>query len=238
VKKDQITILDILFLFLRNWWKVLISSVLVAALAFFYTANCIDKTYVSRGSIYVTNNNAKIQNEQYMNLADLATSQQLAFTFIEVLTSDRFMSRVQEKSGLDYTPAQIKAMVSMEPRNETEIVEIRAVCYSPEDAQILVNTILENAQDEVHYVIGGGSVTPVDKATLPLYPAAPSKSRNTILGFFIGALLSMGILFLMKVFDNRIKEDVDLMEVKELPLLGVIPDGDFVRTEVRKNVHK
>ncbi|MBQ4517876.1 MAG: hypothetical protein II997_04720 [Clostridia bacterium] len=236
--KEQVTIMDIFFVFLSNWWKVLIASVLTAVLALTYTIFCIDKTYVSRGSVYVNNNNAQIQNEQYMNLADIATSQQLAFTFIEILTSDTFMTRVQEKSKLPYTPGQIKAMVTMAPLNETEIVEVQAISYSPEHSQKIVDTILDNALDEVHRVIGGGSVKVIDEATYPLVPASPSKTRNTILGFLFGAIMSVGVLFLIKMFDNRIVADVDLMEVRELPLLGIIPDGEFVRAEVKKNVHK
>lgn len=238
MKDNQITIMDLIFLFMSHWWKVLIVSILTAAISLAYTVYCINETFISRGSIYVNNNNATIQNEQYVNLADIATSQQLAFTFIEILTSDTFLERVQLESNLPYTKEQIKAMVTMEPLNETEIVEVKAVTFSPEHSRILVDTILHNALDEVHRVIGGGNVKVIDEATLPKSPASPSKSRNTMLGFIAGAFLSMLVLFLMKLFDNRIKEDVDLMDVRELPLLGVIPDGEYVRAEVTKNVHK
>lgn len=237
MNKEQISIMDILFLFLENWWKVLVAAVLTAILALTYTIFCMDETFISRGSIYVNNNNAKMQNEQYVNLADIATSQQLAFTFIEILSSDTFLTRVQEKSGLPYTAAQIKSMISLAPLNETEIVEVQAISFYPEHSQKIVDTILHNALDEVHRVIGGGNVKVIDEATYPLFPASPSKTRNTILGFLIGAFLSVVVLFLMKMFNNRIIADVDLMDVRELPLLGVIPDGEFVRAEVKKNAH-
>lgn len=235
MNNEQINLADIIKLFLRHWWQIGAAAVAMAVVALLITQYAIAPTYTSRGSMYVNNNNATIVNEEYVNLADIATSQQLAFTFIEVLTSDAFLTEVQEISGLPYTAAQIKSMVSLAPLNETEIVEVKAVTYYPEHSQILVDTILHNALSEVHRVIGGGSVKVVDEATLPEYPSSPSKSRNVMVGFLLGAVLSMGVIFLLDMFDKRIKGNSDLMEVKEMPLLGVVPDIEYVRAEVKKN---
>ena len=47
----------------------------------------------------------------------------------------------------------------------------------------------------------------------------------------------MVLIFLIDVFDRRIKIESDLMDVKDLPLIGVIPDMNYLRTEVKKNGH-
>ncbi len=235
MKKDQITLMDLFTLFLKHWWKVLIVAVTSAVIFYFFTAYFIMPTYQSRGSIYVNNNNGTQIAEQYVNLADLATSQQLAFTVIEILTSDTFLEYVQEESGLSYTPAEIKSMIKLEPLNETEIVEVSAITYDPEHSKELVHAVLHNALDEIHRVIGGGNVKIIDEATFAPNPVAPNKAQNAALGFIIGAVLSFLFIFVLNMFDIRIKDNSDLMEIKELPLLGVIPDGDLVRAEVKKN---
>ena len=235
MKNKQVSLLELFSLCLSHWWKIAISAIAGAVVAFFITENFIMPTYVSRGSMYVNNNNGAIQTTQNVNLSDIATSQQLAFTVIELLTSDTFLTYVQEVSGLPYTTNQLKSMVTMEPLNETEFVEVVATTLYPEHSQKLVDTILHSAFNEIHRVIGGGNVKVIDEATLPQYPSSPSTTRNVVLGFLIGAFLCIAVIFLINMFDRRIKTEVDLMEVCDLPLLGVIPDLDNIRAGEKKN---
>ena len=232
---EQINILDIIKLFLRNWWKIATTAILGAVIAFFVTVYGMTPIYTSRGSLYVNNNNTTIS--QNVNLSDLATAQQLAYTYVELLSSDTFMSQVLSYSQLPYTAAQLKGMVSMAPLNETEIIEIKAVSYYPEHSQAIVDSVLKNAQDEIMRVIQAGSITVVDQATLPLSPSSPSKKRNVAIGFMLGALFTMFILFIVDVFDTRIKSEKDLRKVREFPLLGVIPQIQATIVEESKDVN-
>lgn len=229
---EQISIVEVFKLFLFYLWRIVLAAIAGAVIAYCISSYYIMPTYTSRGSLYINNNS--IKNSQNVNLTDLATSQQLAFTCIELLTSDTYLSKIQESTGLPYTVQQINSMVVLESLNETEIIEIKAKTYYPEHSQIIVNAILNNASDEIIRVVGGGHIKVVDGATFPLRPSSPNIPRNVILGFIFGGLLSMVLIFLMDSLDGRIKIEADLMVVKELPLLGVIPDIEYIRAEEEK----
>lgn len=231
---ERINLIEVFRLFLFHWWKIALSAILAALLAYGLTTYYIMPIYTSRGSLYVNNNNSKSPT---VNLADIASSQQLAYTCIELLTSDTFLSKVQEYSGLPYTTREIKRMLTLSPLNETEIIEITANTGNPEHSQMLVNAVLDNAYDEIIRVVGGGNVKIIDSANLPKAPSSPNVYRNVVLGFLLGAFLCMLLIFLIDVFDSRIKIESDLMDVKDLPLIGVIPDMNYLRTEVKKNGH-
>lgn len=231
---ERINLVEVFRLFLFHWWKIALSAILAALLAYGLTTYYIMPIYTSRGSLYVNNNNSKTPT---VNLADIASSQQLAYTCIELLTSDTFLSKVQEYSGLPYTTREIKRMLNLSPLNETEIIEITANTGNPEHSQMLVNAVLDNAYDEIIRVVGGGNVKIIDSANLPKAPSSPNVYRNVVLGFLLGAFLCMLLIFLIDVFDSRIKIESDLMDVKDLPLIGVIPDMNYLRTEVKKNGH-
>ncbi len=231
---ERINLIEVFRLFLFHWWKIALSAILAALLAYGLTTYYIMPIYTSRGSLYVNNNNSKSPT---VNLADIASSQQLAYTCIELLTSDTFLSKVQEYSGLPYTTRDIKRMLTLSPLNETEIIEITANTGNPEHSQMLVNAVLDNAYDEIIRVVGGGNVKIIDSANLPKAPSSPNVYRNVVLGFLLGAFLCMLLIFLIDVFDSRIKIESDLMDVKDLPLIGVIPDMNYLRTEVKKNGH-
>ncbi len=231
---ERINLVEVFRLFLFHWWKIALSAILAALLAYGLTTYYIMPIYTSRGSLYVNNNNSKTPT---VNLADIASSQQLAYTCIELLTSDTFLSKVQEYSGLPYTTREIKRMLNLSPLNETEIIEITANTGNPEHSQMLVNAVLDNAYDEIIRVVGGGNVKIIDSANLPKAPSSPNVYRNVVLGFLLGAFFCMVLIFLIDVFDSRIKIESDLMDVKDLPLIGVIPDINYLRTEVKKNAH-
>ncbi len=231
---ERINLIEVFRLFLFHWWKIALSAILAALLAYGLTTYYIMPIYTSRGSLYVNNNNSKTPT---VNLADIASSQQLAYTCIELLTSDTFLSKVQEYSGLPYTTRDIKRMLTLSPLNETEIIEITANTGNPEHSQMLVNAVLDNAYDEIIRVVGGGNVKIIDSANLPKAPSSPNVYRNVVLGFLLGAFFCMVLIFLIDVFDSRIKIESDLMDVKDLPLIGVIPDINYLRTEVKKNAH-
>ena len=231
---ERINLVEVFRLFLFHWWKIALSAILAALLAYGLTTYYIMPIYTSRGSLYVNNNNSKTPT---VNLADIASSQQLAYTCIELLTSDTFLSKVQEYSGLPYTTREIKRMLNLSPLNETEIIEITANTGNPEHSQMLVNAVLDNAYDEIIRVVGGGNVKIIDSANLPKAPSSPNVYRNVVLGFLLGAFFCMVLIFLIVVFDSRIKIESDLMDVKDLPLIGVIPDINYLRTEVKKNAH-
>lgn len=229
---ERINLVEVFRLFLFHWWKIALSAILAAVLAYGMTTYYIMPVYTSRGSLYVNNNNSKSPT---VNLADIASSQQLAYTCIELLTSDTFLSKVREYSGLPYTTRDIKRMLTLSPLNETEIIEITANTGNPEHSQMLVNAVLDNAYDEIIRVVGGGNVKIIDAANLPKAPSSPNVSRNVVLGFLLGAFFCMILVFLIDMFDSRIKVESDLMDVKELPLIGVIPDMNYLRTEVKQN---
>ena len=233
---ERISVVEVCKLFLFHWWRIALAAVAGAILAYGISTYYIMPTYTSRGSLYVNNNT--LQRNPNVNLTDIATSQQLALTCIELLTSDTFLEGVKESSGLEYSPSQIKSMLSLNTKNETEIIEIKVNSHNPKHSQILVDSVLKGAQEEIIRIVQAGNVSVVDEATLPVNPSSPNIAKNVVIGFLLGAVLSMILVFFIDVFDSRIKIEGDLMEVRELPLLGVIPDIDYTRLEEKKNGKK
>ena len=134
------------------------------------------------------------------------------------------MSVVAEKSELGYDARQISQMVSMVPKNETEIMQVKAIAHDPAEAQTIVNTILMNASEEIDRIIKGGSVEIIDYGNLPENPSSPQVMLNTAIGAIFGAALAMGIILLLEMLDNRIKGEEDLSKQFKYPILGNIPN--------------
>ncbi|MFQ9448331.1 MAG: YveK family protein [Christensenellales bacterium] len=62
-----------------------------------------------------------------------------------------------------------------------------------------------------------------EEALLPSRPSSPNKSKNVLLGFVIGLVLSCGIIVVQFLMDDRLRSADDIEKYVQLPTLGVMP---------------
>lgn len=84
---------------------------------------------------------------------------------------------------------------------------------------------LQGRLDQINTLIvtAGAGVTTAQPATPPDDATSPKPRRDTILGFILGGLLGLGIAFLRARLDDRIRDESELLEQWDLPVLGQIP---------------
>jgi len=63
----------------------------------------------------------------------------------------------------------------------------------------------------------------VDEAIAPQFPSKPNKFRLIALAFLLSISLSLGLVYLIEIIDDRIKNPNDLRTKLDLNVLGVIP---------------
>ena len=66
------------------------------------------------------------------------------------------------------------------------------------------------------------TVTMVEPADLPRQPVGPKTTTNTLLAAVVGAMLAVGVAFLVEYLDDTIKTDTEVSSLLGLPTLGGI----------------
>lgn len=66
------------------------------------------------------------------------------------------------------------------------------------------------------------TLTIFDPASAPVAPVRPKKLQNTVLAGAVGALLALGVVFLIEYLDDTLKNSEDVSRVLGLSTLGVI----------------
>jgi capsular polysaccharide biosynthesis protein len=219
---EQINLMDIIQMVIKRWWVVVLSTCIIGLGAFLISSYCIVPQYTSTGKLLASNTSERIENNANINA--LNTAARLVSTYIEVFKTDTFLGKVAADSGTSYTVSQLKGMVTYSSLNQTEVLQVEVKCRSKVDAKIIAELILDNAQEEVERIGNGGSITIIDEASTPDKPTSPNTNLNTIIGILLGALLGVLIVFIIEIFDTRIKNEEDLVSRFDLPILGVIPD--------------
>ncbi|MEG0712664.1 MAG: Wzz/FepE/Etk N-terminal domain-containing protein [Niameybacter sp.] len=221
-------------IFMILWSKVVIIVLctVIGGIAAFGVSNyVIDPTFTSRVSMYVNNNpNAETT---VANINDINTSQKLVSTYIEILKSDNVLSKVCEATGLEYTAADVRKMMSASAVNGTEIFEVKVTAKDSEEAALIANTIAELAPEEIIRVVKAGSVELIDQAVPAEGPSSPNVLLNTLIGFMLGGVLSVLGVLVAAMLDNRVKDEEDLKKYYDMPILGAIPDLESAQTRIK-----
>ena len=69
----------------------------------------------------------------------------------------------------------------------------------------------------------GSSTKIIDYAKVPEEPSSPSRAKNTVLGFLVGAVAAVLFVTLRFLLDVRVKDEEDLTSLFNLPVLAQIP---------------
>lgn len=219
--KEQLTLAELMDMFLRKWWILALSAVIFSVSAFFYAQVMVAPLYKTDGTLYV---NAQRTQTSDISQGNMLASKLLAETYREILSRRTFLSRVAEDLDNRYTVSEIGKMISISPLNETEIMEIQVVGEVPEDVYMVCHSVLTHAADELVRVVNAGSVKILDDGQVPKEPFSPNVRNYTLIAFLIGIAFGALIILCTEVFDTRIKSRDDIVNKYSEPLLGEIPE--------------
>ena len=77
-----------------------------------------------------------------------------------------------------------------------------------------------------------------ERAAVPENPVKPAKTKNTILGFLIGAMLSAMIVVVMRLLNDNIRTQDEIENYLELNMLAVVPYDEKADRDKKKKRKK
>lgn len=223
----EIDLQELLLFYLRKWWIIFLCLAIGASAALGFTWKFVTPTYRANISIYV-NNNRGMEDMDYLSSSDLNAAQRLVNTYVSIAKSERVLDKIAEKLDGDYTSSQLAGMISATQMNETEIFQIFVVNSDPVEAARIANVAAEVAPAEISNLIEGTSARVIDMAKIPTTRYSPSYSRSALIGGAIGLILALVVLTVFHLKDTRVKDENDLTSLFELPILGRIPNFEFI----------
>ena len=202
---------------LDKWWIIALSSIICAVIFAIYSFAFARPTYEATAKLYVVSS-----KDSVINVADFQISNYLAEDYAEVFKNWHVHERVLDKLGLNYTYGQLNDMVSVSNPSGTRILNIKVTSGSPEEAQLMANTYAEVAKEFISVTMETTEPTTFEEALLPANPSSPNKSKNTVIGFMLGFVLSCAVIALLFIMDDYVRTADDVEKYIGLPVLGVM----------------
>ena len=210
---------------IKRAWLIGIVAVLCAVLTLAYTVLFVSPKYESAAMFYVNNSGFDMGAvDNILSASDLSASRDLVNTYMVILTTRETINDVIDYSGVDRTYGQVKAMISAEAVDETEIFRVVVTCEDPEEAEKIADAIAYILPKRIAGIIDGTSTKVVESAVLPSGPSSPSYTKNTMLGFVLGLVVMVAVVVVMELMDVTIRTEEDITQNSKHPILASVPD--------------
>jgi capsular polysaccharide biosynthesis protein len=208
----------------KRWLLILIITLAAASVSAAVSFFVIKPTYKADISVIIgkTDTNA-VGSSQTANYNDVLMYQKLVKTYSELAKSRTVAEHAINSLGLGITPAALKEMISVTPKGDTEFLTISVTSKNAEQAMNIANQLAKSLKEVSLNVKKTDNVSILDSALLPTSQASPRPMLNTAIAFFLGLMVSVGLVFLLEYLDSTVKTQDDIEKLLGVPVIGVIP---------------
>ena len=215
----EIDLVELLGVILHNLWIIIVSGVIVAAVALLVSYFIITPKYESVTKIYVISKT----NADTMTYSDLQAGSTLTKDYKELVKSRPVLEEVLAETGIDVELKNLEAQITVEVPQDTRIVSITVEDKDPYEARIIADSVRIAAAKHIQEVMDTEAVNVVEEASLPIEKSSPSILKNTAIGYAVGLFLAIAIVIINYIMDDTIKTPDDVEKFLGVSVLGSIP---------------
>nr|WP_138419851.1 Wzz/FepE/Etk N-terminal domain-containing protein [Aquibacillus sediminis] len=221
MEEETISLKDIAEVLKKRFLLILVLMVGAAAISAGVTFYVMTPTYESSSQFLVKNNT---ESNSEFNSSDINTSLRLINTYNEIIKSPRILDEVNEELGLSISGSQLASKVNVSNAQDSQVVTVKVTDTDPNQAATIANTIVKVFQTEVPTLMNVDNVNILAEAEVGENPTpvSPNLLLNTMIALVLGAMVGVGLAFLLEYLDNTIKSETDVENQLALPVLGVV----------------
>lgn len=213
---------QIIRIILKRLWIILLLPLVAGGASAYYSYNMIQPVYQASTTLYVMNQ--ALDPQTGINYGLLMAGQYLVQDYRELAKSRSVTEKVIQDLGLkNVTSGSLASQISVNPRNQTRIIEISVQDMNPVQAKLIADKVSEVFVQKAKDLLKVDTINIIDLAQIPLVPIEPVPTRNIAIALFVGVLIAFGIVFLIEYLDDTIKTIEDVDKQLGLNVLGIIP---------------
>ena len=218
---ETIDLLEVLNAVRQHILAIILTTLVLAAAGFGVSKFLMTPMYQA-SALMIVNTRQDITSNVTSDQINSATK--LVSTYSIILKSDTVLNQVIENLGLNMDYQQLANRVTVSAVDDTQVMKVTVTSDNPEWARQVCEQITQISPDVILEAVEAGSVKVISNASISPEPVSPNVSRNTALGAVAGLVISVGIVFLMVLLDNKINNEEDVSKYLDLTVVGVIPE--------------
>ncbi len=216
----EIDLLELFHLIRARIWIIILSGILTAVCAGLISSFLLTPIYTSTTKLYILNKSTSLTS---LALQDLQLGTQLTQDYMVLVKSRPVVTQVIDNLELNMTYEDMLNVITIDNPANTRILEITANYPDPYLAKRIVDEFATVSTTRIAKIMDTSEPTVVEEGYLQPNPSSPNIKKNTIIGALIGILLSGGIIVVLYLLDDTIKDSEDIEKYLGLHTLGLIP---------------
>ncbi len=231
----EIDLKEIAIAILDRIWIVISVGIACALLAGIITKVFITPMYTSTTKLYVIN---KQNSENNITYTDLQTGNLLTNDYIIQVKGTKVLSQVISELNLTDTEDELASRITVSNPENSRFIVISVSDKDPVVAQQIASCVAEVSSDVVKEVMDLEKVNVAEEANLPLEKSSPNLKKNVLLGGAAGVFVSLLLIVVLYLLNDRIRTPEDVKRYLGLNTLGQIPVLESSGNTKRKQRHK
>ena len=226
-EQEGISLQELFKIVWNNIALILIITMWVLVIGIVYTFSVVQPKYTANSSLMVQ---VDVESSGTNEQSAIVIANNLMGTYKEFIVSNRVLESVQAELPelSNRSISSLKSSISISITSQILIIYISVVDTSPELAQKIANTLVENSIEiandpESPYVLLQNKLKVLDVAKLPTSPSSPNKTLNVIISGLLGGILALGVVFVKEFFNNKYKTVDELEKHLNIKVLAAVP---------------
>lgn len=217
---ETIDLLEVLNAVRQHLLAVILTTVILAGVGFGVSKFLITPQYEASALMIV---NTRQDTTSNVTSDQINSATKLVSTYSIIIKSDTVLQQVIDNLGLSLTYEKLAERVTVSAVDDTQVMKVTVKSDNPEWARQVCEQITVVSPDVILESVEAGSVKVISSAVNPT-PVSPNVGRNTMLGGVLGLVISVGIILLAVLLDNKIHTEDDIAKYLDLAVVGVIPE--------------
>ncbi|MBO6231868.1 MAG: hypothetical protein J6O50_15015 [Ruminiclostridium sp.] len=211
MKKNE---LKKLWITIKNNWRIaLVVTIMMTISGYVLASYGMTKHFITTSDIYVES-------------TDSVPSAEKAQTVALLFTSPKMYDAINENLVTKFSYAELEKLISVEPKNGTQIISARFDCETSSDSYKLAEIYLGQVQFVLDEYEANAKIQVLSNPVEPQRPDFPDERVFAVVGGSIGAIISIiGIAVIWKL-DNTITAADNITEQYGVPVIGELMDFD------------
>ncbi|MFR7986069.1 MAG: YveK family protein [Clostridia bacterium] len=229
----EIDLREVFYVLKRRILIILLTAFIFAAGSGVYNFFVATPIYEATSKLYILT-----QSTSITSLADIQVGSSLALDYVEMIQSRAVVEEVIDNLDLDMEYGGLRGMLTVENPTDTRILNISIQSENASLATEVANEFAEVAKKQISRIMQTDEPSLFESAHTPEAPIKPEKTKNIMIAFLFGAVLSSLVVIVMYVLNDSIRGQSDIERYLQLDTLAVIPLQEGSRRNKKRRVTK
>lgn len=220
--EETISLQEIFGILKKRFPLILLTTLIGTLIATILTFFIITPKYSSESQLVVT-----LPQTEQTSVNDVNANLMMLNTYKDLIKSNAVLSEVQNRAAKENhyegSVGDLTSMISVTQSQNSQMFSIVVTSANAYEAESLANITATVFQEKVMEILTVDKISVISEAKVNLTPISPNKKLNIAIGLVLGAMIGIGIAFILEFLDKTVKDEHYITEDLGLLLLGSVP---------------